>query len=203
MTPLQSKANAPLITSDNSNSEHSASDDPYTRHLIHSMDANIESPCHLTLSSDSIDNTIGVPLKVKGTHPTLGMITKNHANTDRIRLLQCQHSTPAVKIPRWCSMLWQGYVTAYNYIAITSITHLQSIITSLRKKNEKDAIVTFTTVKKQSMHPVPGVPQMYHEQLNVVACHLQDIKWDCQLQQQINGSGAILPSVAKLNRHNL
>ena len=53
------------------------------------------------------------------------------------------------------------------------------------------------------MHPVPGVPQMYHEQLNVVACHLQDIKWDCQLQQQINGSGAILPSVAKLNRHNL
>ena len=53
------------------------------------------------------------------------------------------------------------------------------------------------------MHPMFGVPQMYHDQLNIVARHLHDIKVDTQLQQQTKGHKNVLPTVAKLTQRTL
>ena len=52
------------------------------------------------------------------------------------------------------------------------------------------------------MHPTYGVPQIYHDQLNIIANHLTEIKQDIQLQRDANGSD-INKKVMKLTRKNL
>ena len=44
---------------------------------------------------------------------------------------------------------------------------------------------------------------MYHDQLNIIATHLQTLKLETQLQHHTNGSDKILPHAAKLTRRIL
>ena len=44
-----------------------------------------------------------------------------------------------------------------------------------QKKNKRIKL-TFSLMIKVSMHPQTGIPLMYHDQLNIVCHHLEDIK---------------------------
>lgn len=37
---------------------------------------------------------------------------------------------------------------------------------------------TFSTMDRQAIHPQKGIPQLYHDQMNVIAQHLFDIKYN-------------------------
>ena len=53
------------------------------------------------------------------------------------------------------------------------------------------------------MHPQFGVPQIHHDQLNIIEAHLKEIKEDINTQRFNNNSDAILPTVNKLTRRKL
>ena len=53
------------------------------------------------------------------------------------------------------------------------------------------------------MHPVYGVHQLHHNQLNITTKHLQDIKQDVNLQQDINNNDNNHPIVKKFTRRKL
>ena len=55
-----------------------------------------------------------------------------------------------------------------------------------RKKADKEAIMTFSTIERQPINQVYGVPQLQHDQLNILAKHLQEIKEDINAERFIN-----------------
>ena len=57
-----------------------------------------------------------------------------------------------------------------------SITQLKKIIKTARNNNIKSIVCEFTTIEKVALHPQEGIPLLYHDQLNIVAKHLEDIK---------------------------
>ena len=167
------------------------------------MHTDISLPYHLTFSNDPFDNTICIPIQVKGNDPCLGLHLKHNDDFNRLQLIECTPGTPAAKIPKWRSTLRNGFVTKYNDTNISSINDLKTLIAASRKNGNKTISVTFSTVERQSMHPVYGVPQLQHDQLNIMAQHLQNIKEEINTQRFINGDDGITPTVNKLTRKTL
>ena len=192
-----SPTSGPLVTPDNSDVE-----EPVPRKIM-ALHTDISPPYHITLSTDPIDNTLEIPIKIKGQHPTLGLHLKHHDQMNRIQLLDCILSTPAARIPKWRSTLRHGFITKYNQINIDSIDHLQQLILTSRNNNEKLANITFSTVEKQSMHPVHGVPQLDHEQLNIIANHLDELRATINDERCTKDLDNIDPVVKKLTRRAL
>ena len=172
------------------------------QHQIHNMHTDISAPYHITLSPDPMDNIITVPISLKGTHKTLGLELKTDNDMNRIQLLQCNKGTAAAKIPKWRSTLQQSYIQKYNGVQVKSTDHLEQLILSSRTSKEHTANITFTSIKRQAMHPTYGIPQIYHDQLNIIAQHLTSIKQDIQLQRDVNDSD-ISKKVMKLTRKKL
>ena len=50
------------------------------------------------------------------------------------------------------------------------------------------------------MHPVYGVPQLHHDQINIVAKYLQDINEDINTQRFMSENDEVVPIVNKLTR---
>ena len=170
---------------------------------ISSMYTDITAPFHLTLSDDPIDNTFNIKVNIKGNHKTLGLEIELDATMNRIKLLTCTPGTPAAKIPRWRSTLKNGYITKYNDTHIKSIAHLSELIENSRLNGDTSTTITFSTIERTAMHPQFGVPQIHHDQLNIIAAHLQEIKEDVNTQRFNNNSDVILPTVNKLTRRKL
>ena len=67
-----------------------------------------------------------------------------------------------------------------------SITQLKKIIKTARNNNIKSIVCEFTTIEKVALHPQEGIPLLYHDQLNIVAKHLEDIKLSEDEQNTVN-----------------
>ena len=60
----------------------------------------------------------------------------------------------------------------------------------MRQQDSTDTItITFATIKKQSTHPQYGVPQLYHDQMNIIASHLWEMsnkpEWNIEENESI------------------
>ena len=74
-----------------------------------------------------------------------------------------------------------AYITSINNTPVCT----QNDITNHIKHHLSSDVTTplkigFSTISKQALHPQLGIPQLYHDQLNVIASHLYDIKNDPQ-----------------------
>jgi hypothetical protein len=118
---------------------------------------------------DFTHRLINVPKKL--THPTLGLHIQICPKQNLPILIKCLPSTLAKKINGWWSELKQGYITSINDIPTTTINKTISSKESIVK-------ITFSTIEKQAMHPQYGIPQMYHDQMNVIGCHLWEMHSD-------------------------
>ena len=58
----------------------------------------------------------------------------------------------------------------------------------------------FSTIERQEMHPVYGLPEIQHDQLNIIAQHLQETKEEANIQRFINDNDDITPTINKLTR---
>ena len=67
-----------------------------------------------------------------------------------------------------------------------SITQLKKIIKTARNNNIKSIVCEFTTIEKVALHPQEGIPHLYHNQLNIVTKHLDDIKLSEDEQNKIH-----------------
>ena len=64
---------------------------------ICNMSTEITQPYHLKFSNDPFDNTLTIPIQVKGNDPYLGLHLKQNEDYNRIQLIDCVHGTPAAK----------------------------------------------------------------------------------------------------------
>ena len=94
-----------------------------------------------------------------------------------------------MRIKRWKSELRNGYITHVNDIAVTSVEEIKNHIKKAKDMKEKSVKIGFATISKQAIHPQLGIPQMYHDQMNIIASHLWDIKnspeWNKSTKEEI------------------
>jgi len=133
------------------------------------------------LSPYPFDNTIEIPLTTRSINITLGILVKLGTQMNRIKLINCITGAPTVKIPRWCSAIKNGLITKLNGINVTSIPQLKEMITKVGLIKETIVTIIVSTVIRSAMHPIFGVPQLHHDQLNIISDHLKSIKSDIQL----------------------
>ena len=188
-TSTPSRINTPSIVTHNTAVSHNI---PYDaneidRSQIYTLTTEIEMPYNIALSSDPMDNTIDINIPVTGTHETLGLIVNNNQDIGhRIQLIECKKSTPAAKIPKWRSMLKQAFITNIQGTPINSIQDIKTCIKNARKHQTKTVTCQFSTINKQAMHPQEGIPLLYHDQMNIISKHLEDIKLTDEEQREIH-----------------
>ena len=135
----------------------------------------LDLPYSITLSKDPFDFKTHRVIKLHGTDPTLGLDTYHCPMYKKPRLKQCRKSTPSARLPNWRSELKDAYILRINHTNINSKRDLTKVIKQSRENNEKEVTVYFATNDCQSIHPQLGVPQLYHDQMDILGKHLWDI----------------------------
>jgi len=130
-------------------------------------------PYDIHLSQDPFDQLLPTDIAVKGDHPVLGLNCTQCKHRHRLRLIDMVISTPASRIPRWRSTLCNAYIISVQGNQIYNMEDLQHHISHARKEGQLKVQVVFATDNSFGIHPQEGIPQLYFDQLNIIAKHLQ------------------------------
>ena len=130
-------------------------------------------PYHLWLSRDPFDKQLNVSIDVRGDHPTLGLIIQRCDIRNRLKLTDILKSTPAARILSWRSTLRFSYILAVNGSTVVTIADLEMAIAQARKSKTLKLQITFGTEQKHGVHPVDGNLNLYFDQMNAFAKHIQ------------------------------
>ena len=178
--PIRKSLHPQLPTSPIPNLFHTNNSTAAAAKLFTDIQTTFEAPYAIDLIDNPYDNHTHriVQIKPSVKHPTLGLVLKMCTDRDRPMLIDCKHGTPAIKIPRWKRELKGAYIT---YIDDTAVHTIDEITTAIQLKitnNDTTCKIGFSTIEKQAMHPQFGIPQLYHDQLNIIGQHLWSIKND-------------------------
>jgi deoxyuridine 5'-triphosphate nucleotidohydrolase len=159
------------------------------------LDANIQvtfdMPYDIRLSNDPFDFRTHriVPIKPSDTDAQLGMILRQCPNKHLPQFLDCKKGSSMMRVQRWRSELRNGYITHINDNEINSIDDIKNHINDHRKQGHDSIKIHFATMERQAMHPQFGIPQLYHDQLNIIGEHLWEIKnnpdWNKTIQEEL------------------
>ena len=122
----------------------------------------------IILSSDPYDDTITVTCGTSGSDPYAGLDLQDDTRENTVQLLHCKKSNPAAKIPKWRSTLRNATLVAVDDIRVQKKHEVKELIQQARDF-DKSIQLTFATVEKTPIHPQKGIPQMYSDQLNIIA----------------------------------
>ena len=149
-------------------------------------------PYTVHFSTDIYDNILVRHITNKGSHPTRGLILKTCPKRNLPIIQECAKSTPAAKLPRWRSTMRGAYLLALND---TPIKSEEDVIQFFCQQPQSHATVAIKmgTIQKIAMHPDDGVPIMYFDQLNMIARHLRQIKYEADTVPDINTSQSVQP----------
>ncbi len=136
----------------------------------------VELPYHIYISDDPFDTCMDITVPIKGNHPTLGMKFAQCEYRQRPRLVNMALSTSASRIPKWRSQLRNAYLVEYNHQPIQAIMDAVLQISKAREQCIIQASCKFSVDKHYGVHPQTGVPQIYFNQLNIIAQHLEEIR---------------------------
>jgi len=131
------------------------------------------------------------------------MVLEIDKNMNRIKLTECTNGTPATRIPELSSTLHNGYISHINGTPISDIQELKNKITAARQNKDTFACICFGTIHQHAMHPILGVPQLQHDQMNIISKHLSEMKEETKDQRATNGIDNITPIIHKLIWKNL
>ena len=147
-----------------------------------------DMPYDIHLSSNPFDNYThrDIQIKPKDFDPYLGFILKWCTDRQRPQLLDCRKGSSSIRIPSWRSELRHSFLTSINGIPITSMDMLKTSIQRAREKSHSTIRIGFATIHKQALHPQHGIPQLYQDQMNVIAKHLWEIRNDAIWQKESN-----------------
>ena len=135
-------------------------------------------PYHIRLSNDPYDNHTSRDIYIKSTDhdPTLGMTIAICPERNLPKLVDCKKGSLSIRIQRWKRELKNGYITTVNNTPVTTIEDITTQIHKARISDPKSIQIGFSTLEKQAMHPQYGIPQLYHDQMNIIGKHLWEIK---------------------------
>ena len=134
-------------------------------------------PYDIELTSVPYDNYTSREIKLQGADPLLGMVL--HAGngvSTQPRVGTIRPSTPAAKLKRWRRDLLGSYIISIENELVKTKQDIIQTIQKFRNQNKDSITIQFATIDKQSIHPQMGLPQLYHDQLNVIAEHLWALK---------------------------
>ena len=151
-------------------------------------------PYHMHLSTNPYDNHTSRDVYIKPTdkHPTLGMKIVMCQERNLPKLVDCIKGSSSIRIQRWKRELKNGYITSINDIEVTTIQDIIDKIAQAQKASSKSIKVGFSTLTKQAMHPQYGIPQLYHDQMNIIGKHLWDMK---HADPTITDDEVIIPNI--------
>ena len=119
---------------------------------------------------------------------------------NRPHLHACLNSTPAARIPKWRSMLRNSFPTEIGTRNIATEQDLVDAVQHARTNKLESVQCQFSIIDKISIHPQLGVPILYHDQLNIVAQHVAEIKDSVEEQGEHHRRyiDAITPQIATI-----
>ena len=168
---------------------------------IRMLTTDIEPPYQIDLCHDPFDTNMEITIATKGTHPTLGLhLITNKDIGNRLQLTECIKSTPAARISKWRSTLRGAFLQKVNNIPVHTITDVKHIVKEARASQIDDIPCTFATIQRVAMHPQHGTPLIYHDQLNVIAKHITEMKINDEERQAKHQQylKAIQPSISTI-----
>ena len=74
------------------------------------------------------------------------------------------------------------------------------MIDKSRSNSETSSIIRVSTITQEAMNPYFGVPQLHHNQLNIISKHVQEIKEVVNEQSFQNDNDLVIPIINKLTR---
>ena len=159
-------------------SDNRTSTTPPTESATSSTPPNDMNPSvdQLILSPHPFGPAITVDCMVKGDHPCLGLELDTETQEGRMLLLGCTKGTPAAKITRWRSTLRGAILQKIGTDTVSNIDDVTQAVEQLKQTRIKKTTLTFVTIEKIPIHPQQGIPQLYHDQLNILAKHHQELK---------------------------
>ncbi|MFN9982599.1 MAG: hypothetical protein ACK53Y_21910, partial [bacterium] len=83
--------------------------------------------------------------------------------------------TPGSRLKKWRSTLRNTYILKVQEFAITNTTDLEHAVAQLRLRKMMKAKITVATDRSYGGHPMEGILQIYFDQMNVIAKHLEEI----------------------------
>ena len=95
---------------------------------------------------------------------------------DKVLIKSCLTATPAARIRRWRTRLRNNILLKVNSTPVKSIDDAISAIQ--KHQSEHDIILHVGQSEKTGIHEEEGIPMLYFDQLNMIAEHLHNIKYD-------------------------
>ena len=135
-----------------------------------------ENYAQITLSNSSLGPTLEVTCKVKGNDDHLGMALEMNEDTNRLTLTEYRKGTPAARIPRWRSTLRGAVLLKIDNTNVSTKEDVTEMIRKLKLNNMKQTQLLFATEDKVPVHTQQGIPQLYYDQLNIIAQHHQELR---------------------------
>ena len=158
-----------------------------------------DMPYSLTLDSSPYDfHTHRVIMPRKNDDDFLGMKLEMCDKRTLPKLIDCNKGMSAIKIPKWRSELRNGYVTTINNIPVKDVDSIRRLIHKARCFTPQSPIkIGFSTIDQVAIHPQYGIPQLYHDQLNIIGKHLFEIRNEPQWNKEVDDA-IIYPEKPKI-----
>ena len=141
-------------------------------------DNEVNKPYDIFFSHVPFDNMLEVEVAVRGDHPTLGILTQYCPYRQRLQINNMALSTPGSRIKKWRSTLRNACIMKVQEFAILNEQDLKHAIQQVRLRKLIKIKLVVATDKSYGVHPVEGILQIYFDQMNVIAKHLEDIATD-------------------------
>ena len=131
---------------------------------------------NITMSSNPFEDVLTIECRIKGNDSLLGLDLDDRSHADRLILIQCKKGTASARIPRWRSQLRGAVLTKIEGLRVKTKVDAIKVIEESKKQSKKLIQLTFATVAKVHIHPQKGIPQLFHDQLNILSTHQQELR---------------------------
>ncbi len=166
-----------------------------TLHNIqHDIDITFETPYQIQFSNDPTNFNTFRHINIRSHDDDfLGMEIEMCQHRSKPKLINCKKGQSAARIQRWRSELREGYITGINDHPVTTKEEIKQHIQQAKQQNKPTIKVNFATIERQAMHPQLGTPQLYHDQMNIIAQHLWEIRNSPEWQKETNDTIVYTP----------
>ena len=165
--------------------------------ILNDLHLSYRPPYDIHFSSCPLDNQTFRQIPLFGNDARLGFDIRMCSKFGMPKVNDCKKSTPCARLPRWRSELRGAFITSVNGKPIATITEFEAEVAEARKNAKIEVEVGFATIQRSSMHPQLGVPQLYHDQLNVIGEHLWQLQNDPEWREDVEDALPILEVMKK------
>ena len=95
---------------------------------------------------------------------------------ERLQLKDCARYTPSAQVPKRRSNLRLSFLHTVDDKEVNTQSYVETIIKETRVDGNRTIKLQFSTIDKHNMHPQEGISLICHDQMNIIATHLEDIK---------------------------